>query len=96
MTENPTALIDLFASAEDIYTTADGDQVLQWFDPVTGELTFQTCIRCHQRHKALKFSKRDNSPTGRSLKCYRCRSEGKKAKRRAEWLAAHPEEAAAA
>lgn len=96
MTEIQThTFAELLASAEDVYTTAEGDQVLQWFDPVTGDLTFQTCIHCHQRHKALKFSKRENSPTGRSLKCYYCRREANKAKRRAAWLAAHPEPVAA-
>lgn len=84
MTENrPTR------EPDDVYTIRTGDQVEQWFDPVTRELTYQTCVHCRRRHKAVKFSKRQNSPTGRSLKCYYCRREATKAKRRAAWAAAY-------
>lgn len=63
------------------YTT--GDTVRQILD-ADGALIVQECISCHEERPAVKFPKRSVSPTGRALRCYRCRRRAWNARRRAE------------
>lgn len=78
---------------ESVYTIHSGESVIQRFDD-DGNLVEMTCIRCHEWRPARKFPRRNNTPTGRGLKCYKCKRRQWAANRRAAYLAAHPDVAA--
>lgn len=78
---------------ESVYTIHSGESVIERFD-ADGNLIEQSCIRCGEMRPARKYPRRNNTPTGRGLKCFPCKRRLRAAKRRADYLAAHPEAAA--
>lgn len=43
------------------YTVSTGDAVEQWYD-AEGNLEYQTCIRCGEKHRASLYPRKDFAP----------------------------------